>query len=227
MEIHLRTKWRCQRRIQQHHRPPTRLSIPAKMGRRRFQMRSWNFAAWSTFRRGKTRKLGAWPATRTTMENITQCIVMELGTKWSMFVSVIDDPHLIQKCFIHFRKAINLYCPTDVTHLKCCGKVFKLSDLKTHVSQKHEAGQSNRTEPSISPAWMIFRSFACRPSIGKKTILFSLNKRDIRRQIPWLTGGPLRVLSLCTYYLQILNSKLFQVSKKQFIIVITFLVRNF
>ncbi|EFX83344.1 hypothetical protein DAPPUDRAFT_315832 [Daphnia pulex] len=50
-------------------------------------------------------------------------------------------------------KAINLYCPPDVTHLKCCGKVFKLSDLKTHVSQKHEAyGQSNRTEPSISPA---------------------------------------------------------------------------
>ncbi|XP_057379346.1 uncharacterized protein LOC130701400 isoform X2 [Daphnia carinata] len=53
-------------------------------------------------------------------------------------------------------KAINLYCPPDVTHLRCCGKVFDLARLKTHVMQCHEAnGQSNRTEPSISPVWMI------------------------------------------------------------------------
>ncbi|KAK4036539.1 hypothetical protein OUZ56_028590 [Daphnia magna] len=53
-------------------------------------------------------------------------------------------------------KAISLYCPPDVTHLRCCGKVYDLARLKTHVSHCHEAnGQSNRTEPSISPVQMI------------------------------------------------------------------------
>jgi hypothetical protein len=56
--------------------------------------------------------------------------------------------------FFRYRKVIGLYCPDGVTHLRCCGKKFKLSDLITHVTQKHEDndGQENRTEPSIEPA---------------------------------------------------------------------------
>lgn len=64
--------------------------------------------------------------------------------------------HLKMFFFVHYRKAISLYCPPDVTHLRCCGKVYDLARLKTHVSHCHEAnGQSNRTEPSISPVQMI------------------------------------------------------------------------
>ncbi|XP_046445377.1 zinc finger protein 236-like isoform X1 [Daphnia pulex] len=49
-------------------------------------------------------------------------------------------------------KILGLYCPADVTHLKCCGKVFDLREMKTHVIQYHKTGQPGRTKPSISPA---------------------------------------------------------------------------
>nr|CAH0106612.1 unnamed protein product [Daphnia galeata] len=48
-------------------------------------------------------------------------------------------------------KIISLYCPPGVTLLKCCKKLFNLSELKAHVSQYHESGNAGRTEPSISP----------------------------------------------------------------------------
>ena len=58
---------------------------------------------------------------------------------------------LVTKNLIHPILSVPLYCPTKVTHLKCCGKVFDLLGLKAHVSQCHEAGRPNRKQPSISP----------------------------------------------------------------------------
>ena len=87
-----------------------------------------------------------------TLETIIPCIASELGKAPLIYKIYSTFNSSLRFIFVNLRKMLNLYCPSGVTHLKCCGKVFDLSELKDHVDKNHEAGRPNRTEPSISPA---------------------------------------------------------------------------
>lgn len=56
---------------------------------------------------------------------------------------------------LHFlnpnRALLKLFCPTEVTHLKCCDQDFDLANLVEHVLQVHDGSQPDHSEPSISP----------------------------------------------------------------------------